>query len=72
MYAMMSQRMPQLNYFSPPFFRFPLKSRQTLTANPLRNPPVSRMGSMQLMNVEAKTQMKDMTIQAVKKAREKT
>ena len=30
------------------------------------------MGSMQLMNVEAKTQMKEMTIHAVKKPREKT
>ena len=58
----------------PPHFPlfFPLKSCQTLTANPFRNPPVSTIGSTQLIAVEANTQMKEMTIQAVKKPREKT
>lgn len=50
---------------------FPLKSCQTFTANLFKNPLVSITGSMTLMNVEAKTQMNDITIQPVKKPREK-
>lgn len=50
---------------------FLLKSCHTFTKNRLRNPLVSSTGSTQLMKVEAKTQMKEMTIHAVKKPREK-
>lgn len=50
---------------------FPLKSCHTFPANLFRNPLVSITGNTQLMAVEAKTQMNEMTIHAVKKPREK-
>jgi len=56
----------------PVLYFLPLKSRQTLTANPFKNPPVSTIGKTQVIAVEAKTQMNEMTTQAVKKPREKT
>jgi len=46
-------------------------SDHTVTANRFKKPPVSITGSMQLMNVDANTQMNEMTIQPVKKPREK-
>jgi hypothetical protein len=50
---------------------FPLISCHTLTENLFKNPLVSITGRMTLMKVEAKTQMKEITIQPVKKPREK-
>jgi hypothetical protein len=46
-------------------------SCQTLTVNLFKNSLVSITGRMQLMKVEANTQMKEITIQPVKKPREK-
>jgi hypothetical protein len=51
---------------------FPLISLQTFTVNLFKNPLVSITGRIQLMNVEANTQMNEITIQPVKKPREKT
>ena len=47
-------------------------SRQTFTANLFKKPLVSITGRTQLINVEANTQMNEITIQPVKKPREKT
>jgi len=52
-------------------FYFPRMSCQTFAANLFRKPLVSSTGSITLMNVEAKTQINEMTIQPVKKPREK-
>jgi hypothetical protein len=53
------------------FHHFPLMSCHTFTENLFRNPLVSITGRITLMKVEAKTQMNEMTIQPVKKPREK-
>lgn len=50
---------------------FPLRSPQTFTANLFKNPLVSITGRTTLMNVEANTQMNEITIHPVKKPREK-
>jgi hypothetical protein len=55
----------------PHFYYFPLISCHTFTENRLRNPLVSITGRITLMKVEAKTQMNEITIQPVKKPREK-
>jgi hypothetical protein len=52
-------------------YHFPLISCHTFTENLLRNPLVSMTGRITLMKVEAKTQMNEITIQPVKKPREK-
>jgi hypothetical protein len=46
-------------------------SCHTFTENLFRNPLVSITGRITLMKVEAKTQMNEITIQPVKKPREK-